>query len=215
MSKEETNTEDFVIEGKVPGKFEVVPEDFVFGTEEIGKDILKFEDGLLIKARWEEVIEAIRGGALWTDYAGLNDAEVLKLNNILESEFTKPYISLNSISKKIEETLGLERSRARLIGRTEMSAVVNKARELDYTERDPEGEFKYKWVNPMDKYGDGTWRTTKQCRELVERTKNGVTMKVLKAMCKEVAEKYAEGGFRYIREFVPHINCRSSYVRVT
>ena len=165
-----------------------------------------FED-VIRKARWEEVIDAIRHGALWQGYEGLAEDEVIKLNAILESHFTRPYVSLKAISEEIVEKLGLPESRARLIGRTEMTAVVNKAREIDYEERDPEGEWLYKWLNPVDS------RTTKQCRELVERTKNGVTLTKLKELCKEVAEKYAEGGFRYVRDWVTHFGCRSTYAR--
>lgn len=207
---EETNTEDYIIEGKVPGKFEAVPEDFIFGTEEIGKDILKFEDTLLIKARWEEVMEAIREGALWDNYEGLTKRETAQLNKILEREFSQPYVSLNRITEKVVKELGLSKARARLIGRTEMSAVLNKAREMDYEERDPEGEFKYKALNPVDN------RTTDCCERIVKRTVKGVSMLELKKIWKEESERFAretKSDFKYKREFVAHFGCRTSYVR--
>lgn len=207
MSEEEIDAEDFV---KIPGKFEAVPEDFIFGIEEIGKDILKFEDTLIIKARWEEVMEAIREGALWDDYEGLTKRETAQLNKILEREFSQPYVSLNRITEKITKELGLTKARARLIGRTEMSAVLNKAREMDYEERDPENEFKYKALNPIDN------RTTDCCERIVKRTAQGVSMSELKKIWKEESERFAretKSDFKYKREFVAHFGCRTSYVR--
>ena len=168
------------------------------------------EETLLIKARWEEVIEAIREGALWQEYMGLTAAEVVKVNAILEHHFTQPYVSLRKISKDLMAQLELPEWRTDMIGRTEMAAVLNKARELDYAERDPEGEFRYKWLNPKDA------RTTDCCRRIVDRTAKGVPLAELKAIVKEESERFAEktkSNFRYVREFVPHIGCRSSFVR--
>ena len=173
-------------------------------------DIISKEDTLLIKARWEEVMEAIRGGALWEDYEGLNKRETAQLNKILEREFSQPYVSLNRITEKIVKELSLGKARARLIGRTEMSAVLNKAREMDYEERDPEGEFKYKALNPVDN------RTTDCCERIVKRTAKGVSMPELKKIWKEESERFAretKTDFKYKREFVAHFGCRTSYVR--
>ena len=173
-------------------------------------DIISKEDTLLIKARWEEVMEAIREGALWEDYEGLNKRETAQLNKILEREFAQPYISLNRITEKITKELGLTKARARLIGRTEMSAVLNKAREMDYIERDPENEFKYKALNPIDN------RTTDCCERIVKRTAQGVSMPELKKIWKEESERFAretKSDFKYKREFVAHFGCRTSYVR--
>ena len=198
---------NFVYSGEAKPPEVTMPSPFAKSADE-EDDVISQQDTLLIKAHWEEVMEAIREGALWDDYEGLTKRETAQLNKLLEREFAQPYVSLNRITEKITKELGLTKGRARLIGRTEMSAVLNKAREMDYEERDPKGEFKYKWLNPLDD------RTTPQCREITQRTKNGVTMEKLKAIVKEVAEKYAGKGFKYTREFVPHISCRSSYTRV-
>ena len=173
-------------------------------------DIISKEDTLLIKARWEEVMEAIREGALWEDYEGLTKRGIAQLNKILEREFAQPYVSLNKITEKVVKELGLTKARARLIGRTEMAAVLNKAREMDYEERDPEGEFKYKALNPVDN------RTTDCCEKIVKRTAKGVSMPELKKIWKEESERFAreiKSDFKYKREFVAHFGCRTSYVR--
>ena len=198
---------NFVYSGEAKQPEVTMPSPFAKSTEE-EDDIISKEDTLLIKARWEEVMQAIREGALFENYEGLTKVEIKKLNKILESQFSQPYVSLNRITEKIVKELGLSKGQARTIGRTEMTSVLNTAREIDYKERDPKDEFKYKWLNPLDD------RTTPQCREITKRTKGGVSMKDLKIIVKEVAEKYAEGGFKYTREFLPHINCRSSFIRI-
>jgi len=173
--------------------------------------VLSEDDGLIVKARWEEVQEALRQGSLWESYVGLSGNEIDTLNGLLAEEFQKTNVSLNRITERITETLGLPEARARLIGQTEMAAVLNKARELDYAERDPAGEFRYKALNPVDH------RTTKCCERIVKRTERGVPMDELKKIFKEESERFAaetNSNFRYTRDFVPHYGCRTSYVRV-
>jgi hypothetical protein len=93
---------------------------------------------------------------------------------------------------------------AEVIARTESQAVHNKMREYSYKKIDPEGKFKYKWINPLDD------RTTDICRHLVSRTTGGVTLDTLKNLVEDESKK---AGFEP-REFTPHINCRSTFVRL-
>ena len=200
---------NFVYSGEAKQPEVTMPSPFAKSAEE-ENDIISKEDTLLIKARWEEVMEAIREGALWDNYEGLTKRETAQLNKLLEREFAQPYVSLNRITEKIVKELGLSKARARLIGRTEMAAVLNKAREMDYEERDPEGEFKYKALNPVDN------RTTDCCERIVKRTTKGVSMPELKKIWKEESERFAretKSDFKYKREFVAHFGCRTSYVR--
>jgi len=181
----------------------------VNGTDK-GNWTFTAEETLLVKARWEEVIEAIRQGTLWQDYYELTDLQTELVNSILAHHFIQPYVSLRAISEDLMKRLGLPEARADIIGRTEMSAVLNKARELDYVERDPEGEYKYKALNPVDA------RTTECCRRIVKRTAKGVPMAELKAIWKEESERFAaetKSNFHYVREFVAHFGCRTTFVR--
>ena len=202
---------NFVYSGEAKPPEMAAPSPFTASMEKSEEDdVISQQDTLLIKARWEEVMEAIREGALWDDYEGLTKRETAQLNKLLEREFAQPYVSLNRITEKITKELGLTKARARLIGRTEMSAVLNKAREMDYEERDPEGEFKYKALNPIDN------RTTDCCERIVKRTAQGVSMSELKKIWKEESERFAQetkSDFKYKREFVAHFGCRTSYVR--
>ncbi len=90
------------------------------------------------------------------------------------------------------------------IARTETQALSNKIREWAYKKVDPEGQLKYKWLNPLDH------RTTDICRNLVMKTNEGVDLDTLKKL---IEEESIKGGFKP-REFTPHINCRSTFVRV-
>jgi len=182
------------------------------GLGQFGEDWLYLpEEELLVKARWEQVYEAIYAGTLWQEYYGLTGQESDLVNQILTRHFTQPNISLRKIREDLIKELGLTEARADIIGRTEMSAVLNKARELDYVERDPAGEWRYKWLNPKDA------RTTECCRRIVDRTVKGVPLAKLKEIVKAESERFAEetgSRFRYVREFVAHYGCRSSFVRV-
>ena len=174
-------------------------------------DCIDHDDALLIKAYFDEVWAAIhKEDALWDTYAGLTETQSDTVNSILENHFTRKSISLKEIMGDLTETVGIDEAQARNIARTEMSAVVNKARELDWNERDPEGGWKYKWVGPDDN------RTSEVCSIIKRRTAGGVSLKELKTIVKEEAIRYAgKSKSKYkSRDLVPHISCRHTAIRV-
>lgn len=208
----------FVFSGSASRPEVTMPSPFALGSSGLTTTKSEPEDwtlpedeALLVKARWEQVFEALYAGTLWQDYYGLTGQQTDLVNQILTRHFTQPYISLRKIREDLVQQLGLTEARADIIGRMEMAAVLNKARELDYTERDPVGEWRYKALNPKDA------RTTDCCKRIVDRTAKGVPMAELKKIWKEESERFAiETGsnFRYVREFVAHYGCRTSFVRM-
>jgi len=158
---------------------------------------------LIFKQKPSFLIEAMKQ-VLWDKvYEGFTKRKSREINNILLRGAAENW-SEKRLMDELVRKFGMDEAQAEGIVRTEMHELKSKAREIAYKMADPEGEAKYKWINPLDS------RTTKVCKELVERTKNGVTLDRLKELVKEVASKY---GFK-AREFTPHPNCRSTFIRV-
>ena len=118
----------------------------------------------------------------------------------------KSLVENKSVDDMIKEMVnaGIDEGKAQAIARTETQALQLKARKFFYNKQDPEGEFKYKWINPNDN------RTTDVCRKIMKKTRSGVTLKKLRQIVHSEGKK---AGFSP-REFTPHINCRSTFVKV-
>jgi hypothetical protein len=82
-----------------------------------------------------------------------------------------------------------------------------RAREIGWKKMEEErGEvFKYRWVVSHDH------RTSPICQEIEKRVGNGKTLEELKAIIREVSQKYIPG---WNNDLVAHPNCRSTFVRV-
>jgi hypothetical protein len=99
---------------------------------------------------------------------------------------------------------GISEKQAETIARTESQALQLKAREFFFRKQDPEEEYKYKWINPNDD------RTSDICKSILSRTLTGVPLSKLRKIVNEESKK---AGLEP-RDFVPHPNCRSSFVRI-
>ena len=101
--------------------------------------------------------------------------------------------------------------KANLIYRTETQVMKNKIREWSYSQIDPEGTMKYKWIGPTDD------RTTSICKNIENRTRNGVDIETLKEIIhEEVQRAKAQGKLPKdyeVREYNPHFQCRHTFVR--
>lgn len=111
--------------------------------------------------------------------------------------------SIPKIARELKEVVSGTEKQLQMVARTEAQNVNTRARLVSYSKFD-DGSFKYKWVNPLDS------RTTKHCKRIVERTRNGVPMNELQRIIREeAADTFLES-----RPFSPHIGCRSNFVRV-
>ncbi len=129
-----------------------------------------------------------------------NDLREVMINMLIKGEPLTKIIDLvnRKTGKKIDP------ARAEMIARTETQALQNAAREFSYKKVDPNGEWKYSWLNPLDN------RTSSICKNIVERTKQRVSLDELRKIVKEESIK---GGFDGSREWTPHIYCRSSFFK--
>ncbi|MEW6295947.1 MAG: hypothetical protein AB1467_06730 [Candidatus Diapherotrites archaeon] len=153
----------------------------------------------------ENALNVIKKQEVFTEaYSNMNSSISKKLNEIISEAYAKPEeFTIKKIMDKMKETISEEDYKLERIARTETNHVSNIARMNSYMKADPKGEFKYKWIGPDD------YRTTELCKELKQKTSNGVTLKELKELIKSTSNKY---GFE-ARDFTPHVNCRHSYIR--
>jgi hypothetical protein len=183
------------------------------GIERSDNVLLKIYYNILEKVEFSDVWNAIHvEGAAWDEaYAGLTQAETEKVNKILETNFLEPKISLRKITKDLAG-LGIDKAQAEMIARTEMMAIMNKAKEIDWKQQDPDEKYKFKWVGPDDP------RTTEVSKRIKSRTKNGVSLDDLKKIVREEAIRFAtetKSGFNPTRDFQSHIGQRHTYERVS
>ena len=113
--------------------------------------------------------------------------------------------NIKRITDKLKnQFVGLTDIEAERIARTETSRIANKARELEFKERHPEG--RYIWIGPQDH------RTTKICETIKsEQPNEGLRLDELKILVNDVSTRF--GMVPY--DWTPHINCRHTFRRVT
>ena len=152
-----------------------------------------------------EALDIIHKSKPFTEaYKNLDKALSNKVNKAIAEWYKNP-TDLATLSKQISAIVKNNTGRIDTIIRTETGNISNLARYNSYKKVDTKGEYKYKWIGPNDS------RTTDICKRISERTKNGVTLEELKKIIEEEADKSI---YRKDRPFVPHLNCRHTFIRV-
>lgn len=174
---------------------------YVGKLEEIKKEVKKEYE---LTKQDEDEIEHIADNLYAKPFAGLSKRLSDKIKDYLLDAYEKQkrMETIVNFIKRIAKKLTYEESE--MIARTEMSALSNKAREWSYLKIDPEKKFKYRWIGPDDN------RTTQICKNIKARTARGVSLDELKKIIDEEGRK---GGFEP-RDFLPHINCRHTFMKV-
>lgn len=135
-------------------------------------------------------------------YEGLTKAKSLRINNvILDGMSTKK--SITQISKEIEE-LGVKKTQADLIARTENAVLKNNIREFNFMKAEGFENFLFKWIGPNDK------RTSDISKEIKRKSTRGLKLETLKNLVRKTSEKF---GFKPDRDWFSHPNQRHSFVR--
>ncbi len=114
---------------------------------------------------------------------------------------------MNYMQKK-----GIDSKQAAMIYRTENHELRNKVKEWSYQQLDGYDQMKFKWIGPKDH------RTTEICKNISDRTENGVTIDEIKIIINEevnkaVSEGKLPSGYDP-RDYTPHFGCRHTYVKV-
>jgi SPP1 gp7 family putative phage head morphogenesis protein len=126
-------------------------------------------------------------------YTGMTHELSQKLNDVIETAYEEPELfTMDKIITAMKKASDEEEYRLARIARTETTKVSNLARANSYLKAGQEDAL-FKWVGPDDS------RTTDICKEIKEKTKNGVKL-----------AKLAE----LTNNFLPHFQCRHTFVKV-
>jgi len=154
----------------------------------------------------KEIEQFTKSKLLWQSYSNLSDDLSKKINKILENHFEGNEFDYAGAKKELlKELPSLSKERVNRIIRTEYANVQRLSMEKTYKDLDPKGEWRYKWLSIPDN------RRTKYCYNISKRTIQGVTLKELKQIIREEADPKV---YTPERPFMPHINCRSTFVRI-
>lgn len=187
-----------------------------------------------VRSHVQDAIE--EADVMWGDYDDIPQTASLKVHEIISDSLTQPQgWSIKSVTKNLlDEFPEMKSKTAETITRTEIAAILNKARELAYEAAvgigavggiggglRPEGaepgevpEVGYYWSGPQDH------ATTKVCEETKEEIHDRggyVSKDTLKDILYRKAKKYEgtrEGGTpARVSSFIPHYQCRHTFIR--
>lgn len=155
---------------------------------------------------------ALTPGVMYGEFNDIPHMAALRVHEIIKDELTSPTgWSIESITLELaDEFEWLGKDRAEIIARTEVSAVLNRARKMAY---DASGQdLQFFWSGPSDH------RTTDICEEIkaeIDRRGGYVPVDELRDILRRKARKYKNDGGtpERVNEFVPHYQCRHTFVR--
>ena len=189
----------------------------------IGKDSYAFLHG-----HEDELIEVLAvGKEVSDDFKTLTPNDVRDVYWIIITEIEKVgWSSKRMVEQLMEKFPQLEKYQAQRIIRTEVTRIINYAKEF-IALRGDYGEYNYGWTGPLD------YRTTPMCwylqtgelrdsdKKILQKLgkspsdlppipEEGMPLEQLKETCRQVAEVF---GYDMISDWVMHINCRHTFAR--
>ena len=163
----------------------------------------------------EEALEELQGNnSLQNAYDEMNQALQSRLFKLIDDTFKNPAIPLIMILGIMQDAVDQEGYRLQKIVETESQLAEMKGREIGFikfeeSEGLQERENLYKWNVLFDD------RTTSCCKNIHRRVGNGVSLARLREIVNDESAKYNSGNSHWeIRDWNPHVNCRSTLVRV-
>ena len=160
----------------------------------------------------ERIREAIMGGALFSDFAEVSSDQLMELRQTFADELGSDNFTLDSITESVMDMSDMDRADAERVARTDSTEILNEAREAGYAERG-EADALFYWTGASP----GDHRQTEFCEFLINETNpnhggDPVPMDELKGYIQrapEIDDKITTDP----REWTPHINCRSTFVK--
>jgi hypothetical protein len=166
--------------------------------------LFEFSDDEIPEFARERLRDAIDSGAVFSQFDTTDESIVELRQTLKDSLETQHGWGLQSLADNLQDLdPDLGQDEAERIARTETASIVNNAREEGYKERG-EDDHLFRWVGPSDS------RTTEACEWLEQETEDGVPLNELKDLVEEANRRFVDHPGR---EWVPHINCRHTYVR--
>ena len=174
------------------------------------------------KAFVDDALNAIKAGALYSKYKDVPKSDIPIIHGIIENAFESQELSLKSMMDKIMEATGLDEDKARMIIRTESSAVSMRAREIGW-ERQEKAQGKVFKFKVVVKHDSRTAGISKRIEDKVNSEGGAVTLDRMKEIYKEESQKPATdnpattgmgSGWTGWKNFVGHPHERCTVVRV-
>lgn len=165
---------------------------------------------------FEAILGALDEGVVWDKFEGYSQQAANAIRNSLQENLTQPQgWSIGSIVDDLLDMYpGMEQGKALNIAQTEVSGILNTAREGAYRQREGSDDYVYYWQGPNDH------RTTEVCAEIeeeIEARGGSVPLEELQEILMAKAEKYEgtrEGGTpERVDEWIPHFQCRRTFIR--
>lgn len=200
--KEEAEAMHRAIQANKSDKALIFDDDLFKTVNDEFAEIEKMEEcNIIMKS--EDITNILKETIYDLTFKSINKEKSDKIKNYLINK-TDEKISLQTIIKAIQRIGEVSQADAERIARTEyVNVLQNKSREIAYKQRD-DGTYKYAWTGPTDN------RETSICKNIRNRTSQGVNMEELKKIIKEEADPNI---YEPSRPWSPHINCRHRLIR--
>ena len=162
----------------------------------------------------ERIREAIDGGAIFSDIDDVPSSEIMAFRETFKENLGTDNFTLDSVTEAVMSFTDKTRDSAEMTARTEMSSVLNTAREDGYQERGETEEGLFYWTGAEP----GDDRQTEACRLLIERTNpfhggEPVPLEELRSLLTWAAEEGEDTDPSMVREgnWLIHIGERSTF----
>lgn len=158
------------------------------------------------------IAEVIGQNVVFDRFENLPHTAALTIQQLFEDNLRQPQgWSIHSLVNDLKDAFpSLNTQQAETIARTETAAIMNSAREEAYEQREDSDEYEFYWSNAQDH------RTTDLCNDIIEEIESrgdAVPMDELRSIVKAASRNYDYGTPERVDEWMPHFNCRSSFVR--
>jgi hypothetical protein len=146
---------------------------------------------------------------VWRTFTDMSGEMGEDIGRIVERAFVTPQaVDMRKLAREMGKVVDERRYQLRRIARTETNRVRNMGREIGYRERDPEGEWVYKWIGASDT------RTCQAHKKLIRETaRTPMPLADLKAKVASYGREQM-GPTWDIQDWVIHPNQRGYVLRV-
>lgn len=186
-------------------------------TSRISADELKKLSDLAVQAAITRMLSitndnGVVNNQILVDFSEVGDGLKNKLNTIIDNRFPKAgdLVAIAVLLYLLKKAVSEEAYKVDRIITTELQVARNRELELKFISSDPEGKDRYKWKIIRDNV------TTSCCKNIDNRVpQEGLPLEKLKAIVNDESAKYnSRDPHWFIRDWSPHVNCRSSLSQV-
>ena len=164
----------------------------------------------------ERIREAIMSGAIFSDIDDVADSDIMAFRQEFADTLGEDNFTLDDVTEAVMDFTGESRGQASVTAQTEVSSVLNTAREDGYQERGETDDGLFYWTGAEP----GDDRQTEACRMLIERTNpfhggEPVSLEELRSLLTWAASEDPDLDASMVRKdnWLIHIGERSTFVK--